>query len=248
MREVKQEVGLKQATIDEIRQPDFEHKIVDPDRLRCNCGMQFERSLYWWQQHSLSVSALLAEPERLLLGEVISPHGRSTWTFWLDHVAYPTRPFWDASVYHTKQREVYQKDQVGILRAMENRRPWTKTSELFYYPWSLAIAKNLGHDIVWPYPSKPDALSYAYKIIARKAIAHGWPYKLFEDMGGELPNLNPPQPPTPLDAITDVIRKANNSSGMASHIRRLKEIDELLDQLDVLHQVRDKLYNKVTFT
>ena len=226
------------ARFEEISSRDFEH---EQGPKGCSCGMQGGNWMDY-RNHIQLLQGLAETPKRLLVGQAISPTGRSQWTVWLDHVGYRADTPYGFPDRFRKLREAWREEKVARARAIIGSGSW-KIIDYYdmFYPWITAINKTMGQDLVWRYDNQ--YMAYAQGLIAiGKQDQKGWACRLFDEMGGEAPTPTM----TPLNNIASLIGRANKAQGTEQRVKRIREIDEVLAQMEVLRDVREGLYDKVT--
>lgn len=177
----------------------------------------------------------------MLVGTATSMTGRSTWFFYVHNIFTDASLPYEANTWRGNTQEFVDRGK-KVLKALKGGTKWTD-ERVWGKPWIAAVHRP-GTDAISFSQTKWGALASCMYWM-EKQESKGFRIDLDFD-AADLTKGNVVTPVlSPLTMITDLVDRVNKASTTESRIRRLKEVDEVLDKVEVLKHARTDLAAKL---
>lgn len=213
------------------------------------CGFYTDKFVeYSWGWHITQVRAAIESltPSGIIaVGKAVSPTGRGSAAVFV-HNIWTTRPLPYAPPSWATSYMTPKKGPEIILNAIKKGKRWEQlpNNQAVFYGWAMGVSRT-GADEARVLSTEMQAMVSGLNVLA-KLEAKNWDVTLSVDFVDKEITTHVIGPKK--DSITvlaDLITKSRNAKDTKTRIRRMREIDAMLDQMEVLKGVRADLHSRL---
>ena len=204
---------------------------------------------YAWNWHISQVRAAiesLTPSGMTLIGKAVSPTGRASATAFVHNIWTPEPLPYAVPPWLGEYLRANKRGPQIILNAIDKHRPWNLItgSDSVFYGWAMGVNRT-GKDTGSVHDTEMGAMVSGLNALA-KLETKNWDITLsvdFVDKEVTSKVIGPKK--DSITVLSDLITKSRNAKDTKTRIRRMKEIDAMLDQMEVLKGVRAELHNRL---